>query len=165
MNKKFNINIENRFEVKPTTPLYKQATGVDKLEREEDFNETENIVLKPKQLKKKTEPKMTKEDLKKPVRCGLLLTDKQLNDLGILHIKKRVTIAKMLREALEEYLENYKDEPVEKEIFENTSLRIVSIEKSLLKDLKILSIELGISVSDIGRKAVELYLTKKNSKL
>ena len=165
MNKKYNMNIENRFEVKPTAPLYKQATGVDKIGKEEDFKKTENIVLRPKEVKKIVEPKMPKESLKKPIRCGLLLTDKQLNDLGILHIKKKVTIAKMLREALEEYLVNRKDEPVEKEVFENTSLRIVSIEKSLLKDLKILSIESGISVSDIGRKAVKLYLTKKNCKL
>ena len=163
MNKKFDMNIENRFEVKPAVPLFKQATGVDKLEREEFSEEqAEKVVFKPKIARKKSEPKIPNVSLKNPARCGLMLSNKQLIDLGMLHVKKKVTIAKMLREALEDYYKNHKDELISKEIIENTSLRIVTIEKSLFKDLKILSVEKGISVSDIGRKAVEIYLHKKS---
>lgn len=165
MNKKFNTDIVNRFDVKSDAPFYKQATGVDKLERDEDFIETEpNVVLKPKRAKKKSEPKTPKERLKNPTRCGLMLTDKQLNDLGILHVKKKETIAKMIREALEDYLLNYKDEPIEKEFLENTTLRVVIIEKSFYKALRTFAIDKEVAISDVGRKAVQFYLTKKNAK-
>ena len=165
MNKKFDTNIENRFVVKTEAPLYKQATGVDKLERDEDFIETEpTVILKSKKAKKKSEPKTPKDKLKNPTRCGLMLTDKQLNDLGILHVKKKETIAKMIREALEDYLLNYKDEPIEKEFIENTTLRVVIIEKNFYKALRTFAIDKEVAISDVGRKAVQLYLTKKNTK-